>query len=152
MSTEQTNAQPEAKRTKEQRRAASAWRDVAEVTGEAVRKSYGSTVKKMPMTILTNGLGQTLAFLRAKATPKQGKKPSPENLAHDHAYKQVSRWVTKDIYNVAADVNLLQRIIGVEGHDGGSDSNTYRRATAETLAYVGWLKRFVEAQGWGDEG
>jgi CRISPR/Cas system CMR-associated protein Cmr5 small subunit len=27
----------------------------------------------------------------------------------------------------------------------------YRRATAETLAYLSWLKRFAEAKGWQDE-
>jgi CRISPR-associated protein Cmr5 len=54
--------------TIEQQRATQAWELVSQVKEEGTKfqKEYDSWVKKVPVLILTNGLGQTLAFLTSK--------------------------------------------------------------------------------------
>ncbi|RLI60791.1 MAG: type III-B CRISPR module-associated protein Cmr5 [Candidatus Thorarchaeota archaeon] len=124
--------------TLDQKRAERAWDDVSTVKQQDFRDKYGSLVKRLPMYVLTNGLGQTLAFLRAKGAVEPGKQPSTEKKAHKAAYEHLSYWVTEQIYGTRDD-KLLERIIR-------GDSQTYRRATAEALAYLTWLKRFAEAE------
>lgn len=126
--------------TKEQKRAASAWEAVDGVQ-ESYKKQYGTVVKKLPMLILTNGLGQTLAFLLAKGTPKKGKQPSDENMAHKTAYDHLSAWV----------MGQLQRKGDLMEWVRTRTSDDYRLATMETLAFLNWLTRFVEAAGLGEE-
>ncbi len=131
-------------KTKEQERAASAWSVVKTLPNEKqTKEKYGSTVKKMPAMVLTNGLGATLAFLRAKATHKPDKQPTADNKANRLAYEHVSLWVTREIDGTSGK-NLLETICD-------EDSNYYRRATTESLSYLNWLRRFVEAEGLGEE-
>lgn len=116
--------------TKEQERAAKAWAYIADVKGKTFEGKYGGRVKELPALILTNGLGQTLAFLRAKG---KGNPNAPQTL-----YGHLSEWVMSEIASGQQD-SLLEWIIG-------QDSSTYRRATTEALAFTVWLKRFAEAE------
>ena len=119
----------------EQERAQTAWEAVAAFKrshNQDDRDSYAALAKKFPMMVLTNGLGQALAFLRAKGKDE-----------HKALYRHFSKWVSGEVYG-PSDEKLLERLIGAE--PGGSDSNMHRRATVETLAFAGWLKRFVEAE------
>ena len=111
--------------TLEQKRAAQAWKDVQEAKSKQFKAKYGPLVKKLPSYILTNGLGQTLAFLLAKGKND----PSKE---HTLLYQQISLWVSQDD-------KLINKVME-------RDSTTYRNLTAETLAYLNWLKRFAEAE------
>lgn len=115
--------------TKEQQRAKAAWEAVSEIKGERkeTKEGYSTQAKNFPMMTLTNGLGQALAFLRAKGKPE-----------HQAFYQHVSAWVTNEIFN-ASDEKLLEHLLE-------RDSNTYRRATTESLAFAMWLKRFAEAE------
>lgn len=120
----------------EQERAQAAWEAVAAFKSrhnKDERDRYAALAKKFPMMVLTNGLGQTLAFLRAKGKTE-----------HQALYHDFSAWVSKQIYQ-RNDDKLLERLMGVEPGVRG-DSNTYRRALVETLAFAAWLKRFVEAE------
>jgi len=126
--------------TKEQERAAAAWNAVDNVP-EQFKKQYGTVIKKLPMLILTNGLGASLAFLLAKGTPKRGDQPSNENRAHKTAYDHLSAWVMSQLQ---PNSDLMEWV-------RTKNSTDYRRATTETLAYLNWLKRFAEAQGLGEE-
>ena len=126
MSQPQTQSQPQ---TKEQERAAKAWEYVTEVKGQRYEGQYGSWVKRLPALILTNGLGQTLAFLRAKG---QGAGNAPQTL-----YQHLSDWVLDEVGPGTG--SLLEWLLT-------QDSATYRRATTETLAFLNWLKRFAEAE------
>ncbi len=116
----------------DQARALQAWTLIAKEDNPEKVKSkewegkYGSLVKNFPAMIVTNGLGQALAFLKAKKKEH-----------HLGLYRHVSGWVTKEIYGVTGD--LLEKIIA-------DNSANYRRATTETLAFVAWLKRFAEAE------
>jgi CRISPR-associated protein Cmr5 len=120
----------------EQRRAQAAWEAVEAVRGgkKDYAEEYGSTVKKLPMMILTNGLGQALAFLKAKAKGK-------EDDEHEAVFRHLSGWVGKEL---KLEGDLLSAVVS-------GDSNAYRRATAESLAFLTWLKKFVEAANLGKE-
>ena len=94
------------------------------------------------MLVLTNGLGQTLAFLLSKAKrydPSARRKP--EARAHDLLYTHLSRWVLEQLRVGVGQGqgDLLEWVLS-------TDSAGYRRATAEALAYLNWLKRFAEAK------
>ena len=52
----------------EQKRAAEAWSCIQAVSEDKFKKEYRSIVMKLPTLILTNGLGQTLAFLKSKGS------------------------------------------------------------------------------------
>ncbi|HEY9786346.1 MAG TPA: type III-B CRISPR module-associated protein Cmr5 [Candidatus Obscuribacterales bacterium] len=120
--------------TTEQRRAARAWSNISAIKGQDYEGRYGAVAKKFPALVLTNGLGQALAFLRAKNKPQ-----------HRAFYKHVSSWVTAQTYGIEGDDKLLERLIGAApGYESSSD--IYRRATTETLAFINWLKRFAEAE------
>jgi CRISPR-associated protein Cmr5 len=115
--------------TMEQKRARAAWDDVKAVKKENFKGEYQSLVQSAPADVLTNGLGQTLAFLKAKGKGE-----------HKALSEHLSRWVCPQMGWVQGD-DLLQKLT-----EPASGSDIYRRATVETLAYLVWLKRFAEAE------
>jgi CRISPR-associated protein Cmr5 len=125
--------------TLEQRRAKHAWDAVQRAKAKAKPhhekqdpKKFGGQAKKLPSRIMAAGLGQALAFLRAKDY-------APGLLAELSDWILVQRPGQKD-----GKADLLLRII--EG-----DSDFLRRATDESLAYLLWLNRFADAEGLTDE-
>jgi CRISPR-associated protein Cmr5 len=123
-------------RTLAQERAQQAWACVQEVTNkpQEFKKKYGSLARKVPMLVLTNGLGQTLAFLKAK-----GKNDPADE--HTVLFRHLSSWVLSQVASstTANNGDLLQWVLQ-------NDSAAYRRATIESLAFLTWLKRFAEAE------
>lgn len=119
----------------EQARARQAWEDVGEV-GTGIQDKYGTLARKLPSLLQVNGLGQTLAFLLAKAG-------SDRDDAHYVLYSHVSDWVMGQL-EPSEEKELLDWVVVQR-------SDLYRRATVEALAYGMWLRRFVEAKGFGNE-
>jgi len=118
--------------TLEQRRAAAAWEHVSKLE-ESHSKEYVSLVRGASATILSCGLGQTIAFYGSKA--KKGKE---YNLLTTH----LAQWLlgNREKPDKSKDgTDLLQEIIN-------NDSDRYRELTSEALAYLVWLKRFAEAR------
>ena len=114
-------------RSLEQERAKAAWNCVAAVKGQSHAGKYGQLARSAPADIQANGLGQTLAFWNAKGE------------AHHRALlDDVSTWV-KGQMKFSED-SLLEWVIKT------ADTNGYRRATAEAIAFLTWLKRFAEAE------
>lgn len=131
--------------TLDQRRAAHAWKAVetfadhnAPKTNDKrqpndAAKKYTVHSRKLPTRIIASGLGQALAFLLAK------------NYCPD-LLQALGHWVLekKDFpaspKELPAADKLLKALI-----DG--DSEKLRLYTAEALAYLQWLVRFVEALG-----
>lgn len=132
-----------ASKTLEQRRAEHAWmavRRAKEKKEEYHRdqdpKKFGTQVKKLPVRIIASGLGQALAFLKAK------------NYAPGLLY-ELSDWVLNERSNrnpkkAVTDTTLLEEII-----KGNADY--LRWATDEVLAYLQWVIRFADAEGLTDE-
>lgn len=110
----------------EAKRAQSAWGAVQEVVkkDEKSRKEYRSLVRSTPALVLSSGLLQTLAFLKAKGE------------AHRALYSHLSGWVAP---RLGADGKpLFEHLLSA-----GSDD--HRLATRESIAYLSWLKRIAEA-------
>jgi CRISPR-associated protein Cmr5 len=125
---------PSRQQLSEQARARQAWEDVGSVRAD-IQDKYGTLARKLTSLLQVNGLGQTLAFLLAKAGDKTTD-------AHRVLYSHVSDWVMGQLEPAEED-GLLDWVIS-------QPSDLYRRATVEALAYALWLRRFVEAKGFGD--
>jgi len=102
-----------------------------------IAPDYKSYVKKIPVLIQTNGLGNTLAFIVSKGKTH---KPDEPNNAYDLIYTQLSQWLrTAD--SVCAILppksDLLEFVIS-------QPSAAYYQITAETLAFLNWLRRLAE--------
>lgn len=121
------------KRTLGQRRALHAWNVVNEVLKlpEKEAKDYSREARKLPPRIMNAGLGQALAFIKAKSNEKEHVGKIHDNLTD---------WVIKQRkFPAKKQDSLLESII--EG-----DSEFLKRATEETLAYLAWLVRFLESE------
>lgn len=119
-------------RSLEQDRAKSAWKVVADYKKAHADKEAQTKLRALaqgaPADIQIAGLGQTLAFWHAK-----------HETHHSTLFDAVSIWVKGQI-NWADDLNLLRWITEK------ADTNDYRRATAEALAYLKWVKYFAEGE------
>jgi CRISPR-associated protein Cmr5 len=127
--------------TLDQRRASHAWDAVQRAKQKQEHhqkqdpKKFGGQAKKLPTRIMAAGLGQALAFLKAKDY-------APGLLA------ELTEWMKQRIPPKQGEPSdLLERIVK-------GDSDFLRRATDEVLAYLVWLNRFAEAEGLteGEEG
>ena len=126
------------RQTKEQERAAYAWKCVEEAQNALSEKAseYGQLARGLPALIQTNGLGQTLAYLLAKGKHKDAvKQENPHHLLYSH----LSRWVMKEIWQREDSDGLLVKLTQ-------ESSANYRRATSEAMALLIWLRRFAEAR------
>jgi CRISPR-associated protein Cmr5 len=120
--------------TKEQQRAKAAWADVHAVDQKSpdVKRKYRGLVLKLPVMILTNGLGQAMAFLNSK-----GKRDT--NDPHQIVYSHLQNWLFHEVrWTGASQPGLIEWIFT-------TTSETYRHATTEVLSYLNWLRRFAEA-------
>lgn len=116
--------------TLQQKRAKHAYTKIRSLDERTFKvKEYGSLVRGLPAQIQIDGLGAALAFLQAK-----GKE------YHLAAYHHLEDWLRQEEqFNFQDDLLawLLQQ-----------STITYRQVASEGLAYLVWLKRFVEAKGW----
>lgn len=104
---------------------------------EAIKTSsdYKSYVKKVPVLIQTNGLGNTLAYMVSK-----GK-------AYDLIYQHLTTWLSKEECGCMAlpdQTDLLKFVVS-------QPSTVYRQVTTECLALLNWLRRLAEGMIEGDE-
>lgn len=132
----QNNA-PSPQQSLEQERAKFAWECIGEVKEK--KSEYASVAKKAPSDIQINGLGQTLAFWRAK-----GKK----DREYEQIYIHVSKWVLEKRLGKKHSKGLLGWVMSEGETDKTKFTSTddYRRATTEAIAFLVWLKRFAEAE------
>lgn len=131
-------------RTLEQERADKAWEQIQDIKNEKkfprkVQEEYSSLVKKAPADIQSNGLGQTIAFWRAKGF-ENGKPKDNEKNAHYQLLHHLTTWLTSP-----KSLNLETNDL-VAWVSGTAKVNDYRRATTEAIAFLVWLKRFAEAE------
>ncbi len=127
------------RRTIEQQRGECAWKnikDAKERLGEK-QKEYRSLARGLNAMIQMNGLGQTLAFLKAKGKGEQNGQAM--QTPHGLLFVHVSNWVGEQMNTKGK--SLLDWIV-----DSETSREAYRRATAECMAFGIWLKRFAEAE------
>ncbi|DAB30430.1 MAG TPA: type III-B CRISPR module-associated protein Cmr5 [Sulfurimonas sp. UBA12504] len=106
-----------------------AYQKVEEASKQSFKKDYKTYVKKIPMMVLTNGLGATFAFVYSKK--KDGN-------AYDLIFKQTAQWLQQN------ENDFMKWIIDQE-------SPEYRATTNEILALFQWLKRFADRMIEGEE-
>jgi CRISPR-associated protein Cmr5 len=139
MTTPAGQDQQNSRRVIEQKRGERAWHDVNEAKerlGEK-QKEYRSLARGLNAMIQINGLGQSLAFLKAKGKGEQNGQ-APQN-AHGLLFMHLSHWVGEQMgYH---GTSLLEWIVAPT-----TSREAYRRATAECLAFGNWLRRFAEAE------
>lgn len=117
----------------EQKRANAAWQAIhatnvgVKARGKEFENKYKPLAGGGASDIQSIGLGQTLAFWRAK-----GKEH------HLAIYGHLSGWVKQQM-NLGADVDLRDWVAQ------SATTTEYSRATVEALAFLSWLKRFAEA-------
>ncbi len=121
--------------TLDQQRARHAWDAIERLRGktEPQRKEYAQEAKKLPIRLMTSGLGQALAFILAKA---KDKKPTLRQLHDD-----LTDWTLGHRRLPGRHPDSLLKSICF------GDALFLRRATDEVLAYLEWLNRFAEAEG-----
>jgi CRISPR-associated protein Cmr5 len=129
-----TQATGSVRQTLDQRRASHAWHVIQKAKNKEEShagqdpKKFGGQAKKLPTRIMAAGLGQALAFLKAKGY-------APGLLA------ELNNWIEQRMPPAqGAPRDLLERIVK-------GDADFLRRATDEVLAYLVWLNRFAEAEG-----
>ncbi|NJE01390.1 type III-B CRISPR module-associated protein Cmr5 [Thermococcus sp. JdF3] len=133
-------------RSLEQERAKFAYDCVSEVrrSGEETQKRYVSYVKSAPALILTNGLGQALAFYLSKMGNGGELEHSAinpevfeegEKRAYAFLYSHITGWLAEKMTGGKDPLKVY-----MEG-----DSMTAIAITEEALALLNWLKRFGDA-------
>ena len=121
----------------EQGRATHAYKAVDNVE-EKYKKKYKTAAKKAPVLVKTNGLGQTLAFIKSKGGKYDQTKKKIIKNGYDIFYEQIGEWLRSDAVNQSVpDGELVKEVIQLESH-------VYRQVTVETLALLNWIRRFVD--------
>ncbi len=112
--------------TREQKRAAAAWKCVNSLGNNVKPKDFAATCKKTSARILTAGLGGALAFLLAKDDRKRGDDRVAALIA-EHC-------------KANADASAFLRDLTK------CDSSALRRHTDEALALLVWMARLADGK------
>jgi len=106
-------------------------------------KEYKQHAKKVPMLIKTNGLGNTIAFMKSKKS----------DAAWQLLFEQTQKWlISNELYNefkwkdnqVEKTLKLDGAKITLENYLTQIDSALYRSITNEVMALFSWIRRFAE--------
>ena len=96
------------------------------------KKEYKSYVKKIPMLIKANGLGETFAFMLSK----EG--------TYEFIGEQVLKWLQNDEKEILSDAKEIENFKELVKKIVSLSSSEYRALTIEILAFFNWLRRFAE--------
>lgn len=131
-----TNTQP--KQTLQQKRAAFALEEISEIANNAggkISKDLSNFIVGMPTMILTNGIGQTFAFLLSK-----GKK---DNDKHQITFNLMKEWILEKNPDIFGTSNI-ENIEFLKKFNSISQKN-YLAIQHEELRLLEWLKRYARA-------
>lgn len=116
--------------TLDQQRAAYAWKAISEVPPALVKKEYTNLAKATPTLIMSSGLMQTLAFLKAK-----------DGDEHRMVLAHILRWLaTRFSMGDSLSFEMAMKALHL------SDSATYMQLTNETMALLRWVRQFADAR------
>jgi len=124
-------------KTLEQERSNYAFECISKIKGKNFEKDASSLIAKLGTLILTNGLGNTLAFLFSKAKNH-----------HLETIVIISNWLYKlerqnkqvNSDNVKEKIDQIMRDFVLD-----VDVEKYMYYTDETLRLINWLRRFSDA-------
>jgi CRISPR-associated protein Cmr5 len=117
--------------TKQQQRAAFALESLQKI-GTPVSKDTANFIVGTPTMILTNGIGQTLAFLLSKKSGKE-----------KQVYDILKKWLCKTMNgqfgaDSATDIEFIKKFNAITQQE-------YLQAQQEALRFLEWLKRYARA-------
>lgn len=132
------------KQTLDQRRATSAWEAIEAFRHTDRRADIVRAAKKLPIRIMTAGLGHALLFVKAKDKAPDlltflsawVLRPQPATTAESSVFNKAA---PTPRVSTAGSPDLLASV-----RTGSSDA--LRRHTAEAMAWLGWFNRFAEAE------
>lgn len=117
--------------TKQQKRAEFALKAL-EIYKDGVKEEYANFIVGMPNMILSNGLGQSLAFLKAKISKKE----------RQFVFSVLKKYLQKEYKStfggVDDDFSFLEKLNEVSQND-------YIKMQEEVLRMLEWLKRYARA-------
>lgn len=113
--------------TKEQKRSEFALAQIEKF--KAVDSELANFIVGTPTMMMTNGLGQTLAFLLSKKKDKFGT-----------VYNSIKEWLMRELpyLKAGSETEFLKSIATM-------DAEQYLRAQQEALMMLSWLKRYARA-------
>jgi CRISPR-associated protein Cmr5 len=125
-------------RTLEQRRAEFALKKIQQLSQQKdTAKEAALYIRRLPAMTFSNGLGQALAFLLAKANSKNEK----DLLVHPagQVYLMVAEWLVENrkVY-FGKPVDLIHAMMA-------NNRERYMLAQEEAWALLDWLKKFADA-------
>lgn len=117
--------------TIQQKRAAFALKQIEAINGGKIDKELSQFIVGVPTMILTNGIGQTLAFLLAKKKDKMGK-----------VFGMIKEWLEQQMPGQfpkrSDEIAFLKQFNQLSQSD-------YLEAQHECLRLFEWLKRYARA-------
>ncbi|MDR2342538.1 MAG: type III-B CRISPR module-associated protein Cmr5 [Campylobacteraceae bacterium] len=123
-------------RTKQQQRAEFALKKISSIKiDEKTANFYAGA----PTMILTNGLGQTMAFLLSKKEKETNKETNKES----ELFKILKEWLTED-KNPLANLKNKENIDFLQEFHKLSVTD-YLKAQTEALRILEWFKRYAKA-------
>jgi len=138
-------------KTLEQERSNYAFECISEIKGKDFEKDASSLIAKLGTLILTNGLGNTLAFLFSKANSKANQNHHLETKPKNHHLEIIvimSNWLYK-LEGQNKEVNssnVKEKIDQIMGDFVlNVDVEKYMYYTDEALRLINWLRRFSDA-------
>lgn len=122
-------------RTLDQIRAEFAWGRVTGVE-QGIREKYRNLAKSLPALVMSNGLMQTLAFLKGKADNRNRNE-------HGLLLTHILEWLSDE-----RDVRVLaprqREFAEAMTAFAGMDTLAYQRATEETQAILRWIRQLAD--------
>lgn len=118
--------------TKQQQRAEFALKELDGYKKDGVPKEYSQFIVGMPNMILSNGLGQSLAFLKAKSTKQE------RFFVFAVMKKYIQQNFEPEFGRLSDDFEFLQKLNIIE-------QSKYIEIQEESLKMLEWLKRYARA-------
>ncbi len=118
--------------TKQQQRAEFALESLEKFKESGVKKEYSQFIVGMPNMILSNGLGQSLAFLKAKSSKEE------RSFVFSVLKKYILQEYKNDFMNIEDDFSFLVKLNSIS-------QSTYIKIQEEVLKMLEWLKRYARA-------
>ncbi|MDR2143169.1 MAG: type III-B CRISPR module-associated protein Cmr5 [Treponema sp.] len=120
--------------TKQQQRAQFALENIG--SSGTVDKETANFIVGTPTMILTNGIGQTLAFLLSKKD--KDKKRGKEKMVFELIKKWLCKTMNTEFGTPPSDIDFIRKFNGLS-------QQKYLEAQHETLKLLEWLKRYARA-------
>jgi CRISPR-associated protein Cmr5 len=109
------------------------------------QKNFISYASSLPAMIHTNGLGQAMAFHKAKGSNKElDAETDDKKRSYNALYNIVSDWLCQSPQIYAGCKDQLDKHCVLKGITT-KDMQSYQLAQVEALALMSWVKKFAKA-------